>query len=92
MNGANITSKLDGKISVGGITRVTFDLMGEVKRLVHFRISGNCFCRIRTVVEQAVAVIIRVEPSSALSSPEDKFIAGLNASLDPLLSPQLTTI
>ena len=34
MNGANIASKLDGKISVGGITRVTFDLMGEVKRLV----------------------------------------------------------
>ena len=92
MNGDKRFSTLDEKIPGGGITIVTLDLIGEVRMFFHFEISGNCFCNILIVEDDAVAVIISIGPSKLLNSPEDKFMAGLNASFFPCLMPQLATI
>ena len=91
MKGDKRSSTLEARTHGGGITNVTLDLIGGVRIFFHFEISGNCFFNILIVEEDAVAVIIKIGPSKLLNSPEDKFMAGLNASFFPWPMPQLAT-
>ena len=66
-------------------------LIGEFIIIFHFLISGNWSSRSLTVLEVAVAVIRMVVPSRALSSPDERAIAGLKADFSLVFKPQLTT-
>jgi hypothetical protein len=69
----------------------TFLLSGGLIRFLHLVISGSWFCRMRMVFGVAVAVIMMNFPPNPLSSPDDRAMAGRNALLDPLFTPQLAT-
>ena len=91
MKGASVLSNLGGTKSGGGTMRVTFFLRGRFSSSFHCDTSGNWSCNTRIVFLVAVAVIIKSFPASPLSSPVDKAMAGLNAALFFLFSPQSTT-
>ena len=91
MKGASVLSNLGDTKSGGGTMRVTFFLRGRFSSSFHCDTSGNWSCNTLIVFLVAVAVIINSLPTSPLSSPVDKAMAGLNAGLFFLFSPQSTT-
>ena len=66
-------------------------LMGEFRMKFHFLTSGSWSIRSLIVLEVAVAVISNKLPLRALNSPEERAIAGRNATLSFPFKPQLTT-
>ena len=66
-------------------------LMGEFRMKFHFLTSGSWSMRSLMVLELAVAVINSKLPPNALNSPEDRAMAGRNATLSFPFRPQLTT-
>ena len=92
MNGINVISNLEEMISAGGITMVTFFLVGGLRMTSHLETSGNWSVSTLIVFLVAVAVIRRIFPPRLLSSPVERAIAGRNARFDPFFMPQLTTV
>ena len=92
MKGAKVISNLGEIFSTGGMSRVTFFLIGGFKTIDHLETSGSWSFRTRIVFLVAVAVIINILPFRLLSSPVDNAMAGRKADLDVVFSPQLTTV
>ena len=78
-------------MSEGGTRMEMPSLIGEFIIIFHFLISGIWSRRRRTVFELAVAVINSILPPRALSSPDERAMAGRKADFSLDFKPQLTT-